>query len=262
MVIAVHGGPGTPGYMAPLAKALADSFRVLEPFQRRSGHEPLTVDRHVSDLHELMESACGTVRPALVGHSWGAMLALAYTAQHPDRVGALVLVGCGTFDRASRNRMQAILAERMTDELSQRLAALHGEYPDPDQRLSALGKLMLPLYSYRLITEQPAWEGCDARGHHESWADMIRLQETDVFPPAFAPIDAPAIMLHGADDPHPGRMIWESLKPILPQLEYQEWKRCGHYPWLEVEARDNFTTFLRAWLVNHLAEHDFPTPAC
>lgn len=44
--------------MAPVARGLADSFRVLEPFQLRSAIEPLTVARHVADLHELV-SRCG-----------------------------------------------------------------------------------------------------------------------------------------------------------------------------------------------------------
>jgi len=32
IVIVLHGGPGAAGYLAPLARGLAESFRVLEPF--------------------------------------------------------------------------------------------------------------------------------------------------------------------------------------------------------------------------------------
>ena len=77
VVILIHGGPGASGYMAPVARELADSFQVMEPLQRVSGDEPLTVSRHIADLHELIESGRGGTRPTLVGHSWGAMLALA-----------------------------------------------------------------------------------------------------------------------------------------------------------------------------------------
>ncbi len=97
-VVLVHGGPGAGGYLAPLAQALAGSFRVLEPLQRGSSSEPLTVARHVADLDEVVNEYCGDARPAIVGHSWGAMLALAHAAAHPDSVRALVLIGCGTFD--------------------------------------------------------------------------------------------------------------------------------------------------------------------
>jgi len=239
--------------MAPVARGLEDSFRVLEPWQRGSGGEPLTVTRHVADLHELVESHCPAAQPALVGSSWGAMLALAYAAVHPDHAGPLVLIGCGTFDPMARDRMRAILDERMDDELRRRLERLPEEFPDPDERLRAMGNLILPLYSCELVTTDLEIEACDARAHEETWADMMRLQEEGVYPAAFAAIEVPVLMLHGAVDPHPGKMIRASLAPYLPRLEYREWERCGHYPWIERAARDEFFAILRGWLTEQLA---------
>jgi len=234
--------------MAPVARGLADAFRVLEPWQRGRDREPLTVARHVADLHEVVESRRPDARPALVGHSWGAMLALAYAAAHPGHVASLVLIGCGSFDRAARDRMRAIREERMDAALRQRLERLPAECPDPDQRLRMMGDLLLPLSSYELVTTDQELEACDARANHETWEDMIRLQEEGVYPAAFAAIDAPVLMLHGAVDPHPGPMIRSSLVPHLPQLEYREWERCGHYPWLEKAVREEFFIVLREWL--------------
>lgn len=252
-VALLHGGPGAPGYMAPLANELSDTFLVLEPLQRPSNDEPLTVARHVADLHELVERHSADAGPALVGHSWGAMLALAYAAAHPGRAASLVLIGCGTFDAASRDRMRAILSERLTDDLRLRIDRLADDCPDADERLTRLGKLMEPLYSHELVAVEAESETCDARAHHESWNDMMRLAETGVYPAAFGTISAPAIMLHGSVDPHPGRMIWESLKPHLPQLEYREWECCGHYPWRERAVREEFLAFLREWVTSHFA---------
>jgi len=84
LVIVLHGGPGAPGHMAPVSRGLADLYRVLEPFQRASGDEPLTVAKHVADLHEVIQLLASDSRPALLGSSWGAMLALAYAATHPE----------------------------------------------------------------------------------------------------------------------------------------------------------------------------------
>ena len=239
--------------MAPVALRLADSFRVFEPLQRGSGPEPLTVARHVADLHDLVEQRCGSARPAIVGHSWGAMLALAYAAEHPGRAASLVLIGCGTFDEAARNRFRAIHEARMDDGLRRRLERLPQDYPDPDDRLRARGNLMLRLYSHDLVSTDQRLEECDARAHDETWEDMMRLQEAGVYPAAFAAIEAPVIMLHGAEDPHPGPMIRASLEPYLPQLEYREWERCGHYPWLERAVREEFFVVLRDWLTRAFA---------
>jgi pimeloyl-ACP methyl ester carboxylesterase len=94
--------------MAPVARGLAGSYRVVEPFQRGSGHERLTVARHVADLHEVINFYAGCCRPPLLGASWGAMLALAYAATHPSSTGPVILVGC--FDLAARAELQKPLA--------------------------------------------------------------------------------------------------------------------------------------------------------
>ncbi len=248
-MVLLHGGPGAAGGMRPVARQLADSFRLLEPLQRGSGGEPLSVARHIADLDEVLASHCKDARPALVGSSWGAMLALAYAAAHPNRAGSLVLIGCGTFDTAARARLHATLKERINNELRQRLDRLPKEQPDPNERLRLLGDLLLPVYSYDPITSKLEGEPCDARAHHETWDDMLRLQQQGLYPAAFVAIKTPVLMLHGAADPHPGKMIRASLAPYLPQLEYREWERCGHYPWLERAVRDEFFRVLGYWLV-------------
>ena len=126
---------------------------------------------------------------------------------------------------------------------------LEAEFPDPDERLAAMGDLIHLVDSFDLVPE----EGddsfpCDDRAHRETWEDMLRRQEEGDYPAAFASIGSPVLMLHGAFDPHPGEMIRDGLRPHLPDLEYVEWGRCGHYPWRERAIRDEFFPVLRGWL--------------
>src|SRR6266404_2393115 len=237
-VIVVHGGPGACGSMAPVARELADSFRVLEPFQ--SG-VATTVADHIADLHEVVESCSGLVAPALVGHSWGAMLSLAYAAAHPSMVGPIVLVCSGTFDLPSRDQLNANMAKRMNSEMRRRLEQVD-QLTDPNARFRALGDLTMQLYSYDLATTDQEIDESEPGSNHETWDDMVRLQNEGVYPAAFAEIKSPVLMLHGAADPHPGEMIRPSLAPYIPQLEYREWERCGHYPWLEKATHDEFVS--------------------
>ena len=245
----LHGGPGAPGYLAPVARELSDTFRVIEPFQRRRGHEPLTVAGHVADLHRFIQSHCGSQPPAIVGHSWGAMLALAYAASNPDDALCLALVGCGTFDLHSRACVQKSRDQKMTEELRRQMQQIQRQLPDPDERLRAIGRVMTQVDSCDLIAAEDEMLPCDARGFQETWQDMLQQQHQGVYPAAFAGIHMPVIMLHGAVDPHPGPMIRSSLSAYLPQLEYHEWQKCGHYPWLEKSVRDEFYTVLRKWLL-------------
>jgi len=250
VVIVLHGGPAAPGCARPLALGLANAFTVLEPWQRGSGDGPLTVARHVADLHEAIELHCAGQTPALVGESWGAMLALAYAAEHPDTAGPLALIGCGTFDTASRARLQATLRERQDGALQALLDSLPQRIPDPRERLAEHYRLTHSLYSYDPVE---ALDGVvdvevDMQAHEETWQDMLRLQAEGVYPAAFAAITSPTIMLHGTYDPHPGRMTYETLGRHIPQLEYREWERCGHSPWEERQVRDEFLAYLRQWL--------------
>ena len=199
-------------------------------------------------LGGLVRDPVGSARPFLVGSSWGAMLALAYAAAHPSTVRGLVLIGCGTFDVAARGELERTLRQRIDARLRAELDALETGIRDPDERLRTKGELLLPLYCHDPVTLDLEDEVIDARAHEETWADMLRLQAAGVYPAAFSVIEAPVLMLHGARDPHPGRMIRRSLEAHLPQLEYREWEACGHYPWLERSVRDGFYAFLIEWL--------------
>lgn len=234
LVIVLHGGPGAPGHMAPVARGLADLYRVLEPFQRASGEEPLTVAKHVADLHEVIQLHGGESPPALLGSSWGAMLALAYAATHPESAGPLILVGCGTFDLVARARMQETIRLRWNDQIPE------------DERF-------VRLYSYDPVPGPSEEEKLDPQAQEETWNDMLRLQAEGVYPAAFRAIRVPVLMLHGAFDPHPGKLIHAGLQPFLPQIEYHEWEHCGHYPWLEKATADKFFSFVREWLGRHTA---------
>jgi pimeloyl-ACP methyl ester carboxylesterase len=260
VVILVHGGPGAPGSLGPVARELARSFRVLEPFQRGSGDEPLTVGRHVADLEDLVRSRAAGGRPAVVGHSWGAMLALAWASAHPDGANPLVLVGCGTFDVASRERFRELRDARLDDAARRRIASLASEDLDPGAFARAMDGLLRPAYVYDGIEEEDAGAvaesepGYDARANAETWQDMLRLQAEGVYPAAFASIRSPVLMLHGDFDPHPGAMIHATLAPWLAHLEYCELARSGHEPWRERHARDEFFARLRTWLARHAEE--------
>ncbi|RKE73782.1 pimeloyl-ACP methyl ester carboxylesterase [Pseudorhodoplanes sinuspersici] len=224
LTVVLHGGPAATGNATPIAQELADTFRVLEPFQRGSGGDPLSVSTHIADLHDIIVARAGGERPALVGESWGAMLALAYAAAHPETIGPIALIGCGTFDVVARAKLAATLEARL-----------------------ARGESLYDFAPLETIT-QSIDDSLDKAAHLQTWEDMIRLQHEGVYPAAFAVITSPVLMLHGSYDPHPGKMIRDSLMPHLSELEYREFDKCGHSPWIERFARDNFFVTLRTWL--------------
>lgn len=254
LLIALHGGPGACGGAAHLAQGLANEFRVLEPWQRTSGDKPLSVAIHVEDLHELVCSRCKGEKPALVGESWGAMLALAYAAKHSSNIGAIVLVGCGTFDKASRDVIVDVRRRRILDYIDK-----HPEHA-ADLKMG-IDEQMMKWHNMTDTYEAMSDEDCpaesepfDMKAHTETWKDMVRCQEAGLYPQSFASVKTPTIMLHGAYDPHPGKMIRDHLRQFIPQLEYREFEKCGHDPTREVHAREEFFSAMQSWLGSRFSE--------
>ncbi|MFI0483732.1 alpha/beta fold hydrolase [Actinomadura sp. 9N215] len=102
-VVRLHGGPGTPGAGPDdLDRALAATgFDVYTYDQLGSGRSErlddpagYTVAGQVADL-EAIRGRIGANRLVLAGSSWGATLAAAYLAAHPDRVARVVFTSPG-----------------------------------------------------------------------------------------------------------------------------------------------------------------------
>ena len=251
-VLVLHGGPGAPGSARGLARMLSERFTVLEPLQRRSGGVPLTVEQHVEDLVAVAPS------PALVvGHSWGAMLGLSFAARYPAAVSRLALVGCGTYDEATRAGMRDAIKERLGPEGRRRVAELEAQLAGsatPAEReaaLQQLGDLHSELETLAPFEDDPEPSEqlpVDPAGHTETWNDVLRLQREGVEPRIFSQIRAPVLMIHGDYDPHPGSATRDLLRAYVPNLEYLNLERCGHEPWREQHAREAFVAALCEWL--------------
>lgn len=100
-VIVVHGGPsGDYEYLKSL-KNLSQDYRVIFYDQRGCGLSPrvgkadLTLEKNLDDLHSIIEHFSNGGKIKLIGHSWGAMLVVAYLSKRPENVSQAVIVEPG-----------------------------------------------------------------------------------------------------------------------------------------------------------------------
>jgi proline iminopeptidase len=113
-VIVLHGGPGLDHHeFADYLDPLADRYRLLLVDQRAQGlSEPAPQETwtlsHMSDDVSSLARALGLERYAVLGHSYGAFVALQHAVDHPDDA-ALTIVSNGLPSVVYMQDLQALL---------------------------------------------------------------------------------------------------------------------------------------------------------
>ncbi|MGE0002734.1 MAG: alpha/beta fold hydrolase [Fimbriimonadaceae bacterium] len=245
-IVVVHGGPGAPGSAYGIAAGLGSA---LEPFQTAD-----SLDGQVQELAATLRTEIAAPA-ALVGHSWGAMLALLTAAEAPDLVRTVVLVGSGGFSadayvRTAENRMG-----RLSLEDRERALALK-------TKLRSKSAAALPddvLEYCRLIAEADGYDVDPSIGepsvefqyeiNQKVWATAAAIRESGELLERIASVRCPVVAIHGDHDPHPADTVSEPLSSMLTDFTMVILERCGHEPWKERYARLPFFEALRAALL-------------
>lgn len=112
-VVMLHGGPGVPDYLGPVAALLAPRHCVIIFDQRGVGASVLrtdgyTIAAYLSDL-EAIRTSCGVEKLHLFGHSWGGLLGQLYAATFPTRVNSLFLSNPSTGVGSDWKRMEGVV---------------------------------------------------------------------------------------------------------------------------------------------------------
>src|SRR4030043_566948 len=85
-VAVIHGGPGAPGEVAPVARELSSDMGVLEPLQTAK-----TIEEQIQELRAILEKN-GDIPVTLIGFSWGAILPFIFAARNSLLVRKLILI--------------------------------------------------------------------------------------------------------------------------------------------------------------------------
>ena len=243
-VALIHGGPGAPGTMAPVARELATSRGVLEPLQTAN-----TLEGQVQELRDAIIQH-GMPPLTLIGASWGAMLGFILAARHPELVRQLILVGSGVFDESyaaeiPETRLKRLPAPARFEvwELTRKLEGPENE--EQDAAMARLGEIFEGADAYDPLTLDTEVIGVDYALHRSVWSEAVALRQSGELLALGKQIRCPVLALHGDYDPHPAEGIRRPLASVLRDFRFVLLSRCGHSPWLERQARDDFFRRLR-----------------
>jgi len=154
LLVAVHGGLGFDATtLRPWLDPLAGRHTLVYPDLRGQGHSPrlspeawstVGFDTFVADLDALREQL-GAERMVLLGHSYGAFIALAYALAHPSRLDGLVLISAAaSFAHAPKAVANALARGGAVGEAF--VGALGRVYGTDDAALARDFSRFVPLY--------------------------------------------------------------------------------------------------------------------
>jgi proline iminopeptidase len=251
-LICCHGGPGLWDMFGSLAGALGGSAsgspregaRVIRWDQRGCGRSerrgPYSVARSVADV-DAVRGRLGLEQAAVLGHSWGASLALRYALDHPERVSALIYVsgtglGCAwhePFQRAAAARL-ASRGPRLAE-----LRARDGERTEAEDRELAIlqwsAEFTGPDAMRNAEEMATPWFGINRECHDDIWGELKRTWREPGLLAECRALAVPVLILDGADDLRP-RWAVDSLEQALPNVTRAILPGVGHVPWLEAPA--------------------------
>ncbi len=235
----IHGGPGAPGEMAPVARELSPFTGVLEPFQTE-----MTLDGQVQELRQVLEQDA-QVPAALIGFSWGAFLSWMTAARYPSLVRKLILVSSAPFEESYAGSIMRTRLDRLTSAERTEAKDLIAKMDDPawgekDKVLARLGTLLSHADAF-----DPA--PCVDEAFHSQynvfrgvWDQATELRRKGVLTQMAHAIRCPVIAIHGDYDPHPAEGVNEPLSRECPDFRFILLSKCGHRPWIERNAADAF----------------------
>jgi pimeloyl-ACP methyl ester carboxylesterase len=247
-VAVIHGGPGAPGSVAPIARKLSSNWGVLEPFQAAT-----SLEGQVQELKEILEEN-GDFPITLIGHSWGALLSFIVSARYSEFIKKLILVGSGVYEaKYAKGIMETRLSRLNEDERTEVLLlmeALHdSSRQDKNVLMARLGNLLSKADTYRPLSldseilecrfNQSIWK------ENSVWEEFEELRASGKLMELAKQIQCPVVAIHGDYDSHPLEGIREPLSPILQDFRIYLLRNCGHYPWIEKEAQKEFFEVLQ-----------------
>ncbi len=241
-IVLVHGGPGAPGEMAPVARELVSEMGVLEPLQTAD-----SVDGQVEELKDILEKH-GNPPLILVGFSWGAWLSFIFAAQYPSLVKKLILVSSPPFtEKYAPQIMETRLNHLNSDEKQEAVSLLSSIYSGSAKSSSftRFGDLMEKADSFVPLPHDDEILACSPAIYQQVWADASKMRSNGELLQLGEKIQCPVVAIHGDYDPHPAAGVKEPLARVLKDFRFISLPQCGHHPWYEREAKNSFYAELR-----------------
>lgn len=235
-LIVHHGGPGLDQtVIAPHLNPLAQHVQLICYDHRGSGRsaapqgpDPYNIDRFVGDLDALAKTL--DARPfALLGHSFGGIVALHFALAHPELLTHLILV-CTPASHDFIQEVEDALPSRLEQEALAEMRSLQDSKPS-DYVMRRSLELLAPIYFHDPARVSELRLESVQFGP-ESQAVWDSLEGFDLRP-RLSEIEVPTLVIAGDSDLSVTPERARETADALPHSKLLVIKNSGHYPFIE-----------------------------
>ena len=228
-VVCIHANASTSGQWRTLMDQLAPRFHVLAPDSYGSGRSPdWPSDRvlRLRDEAELIEPVLAKAGSplALVGHSYGAAVALVAALASPARVRAMALYEPTLFALIDAGRPPPNDADGIRNAADDAAAAL--DSGDPDAAAERFIDYWMDAGAWKRTPEERKPPIAASIRNIRRWGHALLTEPTPLA--AFRSLDIPVLYMTGGRSTASARGVARLLAPALPRVEVLEFKDLGH----------------------------------
>jgi pimeloyl-ACP methyl ester carboxylesterase len=228
-VICLHANSSSSSQYRALMELLAPRYHVLTPDFLGHGKSPdYPRETRVSLAEEaaFLEPVFARARTpfVLVGHSYGAAVALIATLRDPQRVRALALYEPTLFSLVDGDRPPPNDADGIRQTVADAVAAL--EAGDPQGAAARFIDYWMGTGAWNAMPAQRREPIAASIVHIESWAAALMTEPTPLA--TFASLDLPVLLMVGRQSPPSSRAVARLLEGVLPWVQEVELDGLGH----------------------------------
>ena len=228
-VVCIHSNASTSGQWRGLMDLLAPKFRVFAPDSYDSGKSPQwPSDRviHLRDEVALIEPVLARAGSplALVGHSYGAAVALIAALANPGRVRAMALYEPTLFALLDAETPAPNEAEGIRNAVADAGVAL--DAGNQDAAAERFIDYWMGTGSWKQTPEQRKPSIAASVTNVRRWAYALFTEPTPL--KAFRSLDVPVLYMVGKHSTPSARGVARLLTTALPRVELVEFENLGH----------------------------------
>jgi proline iminopeptidase len=251
-IVVLHGGPDFDyDYLLPELDRLAERFRVIYYDQRGRGRsaggvrpDDVTVESEMDDL-EHVRRHFGLKSMAVLGHSWGGVLAMEYASRHPDRLTHLILMNTAPASQEDvqvfRQHLRRIRSAGDVEAMQSLAATAEFRAGDLDVESEYYRIHYRPtLHAPELLDRLIPWLRANftpervltARAIEDRLYDQTWSSPGYDLLPRLRHLSVPTLVIHGENDFVPVDLA-AHVAEAIPGARLAALRQCGHFAYLE-----------------------------